>query len=68
MCTSSQKAVLDAHYELMLRWNAKLNLTRITVVEAQKQPIVGPRGYFGRMQDHENHAAFFTRSSTRIPA
>ena len=30
MCTSSQKAALEAHYELMLRWNAKLNLTRIT--------------------------------------
>ena len=30
MCTSSQKLALDAHYELMLRWNAKLNLTRIT--------------------------------------
>jgi 16S rRNA (guanine527-N7)-methyltransferase len=30
MCTSSQKLALEAHYELMLRWNAKLNLTRIT--------------------------------------
>jgi 16S rRNA (guanine527-N7)-methyltransferase len=30
MCTSSQKIALEAHFELMLRWNAKLNLTRIT--------------------------------------
>ena len=30
MCTFSQRTALEAHFELMLRWNAKLNLTRIT--------------------------------------
>lgn len=30
MCTSQQKAILEAHFELLLRWNKKLNLTRIT--------------------------------------
>ena len=28
--TPEQRARLEAHFELMLRWNAKLNLTRIT--------------------------------------
>jgi len=28
--TAAHKAALEAHYDLMLRWNAKLNLTRIT--------------------------------------
>ena len=46
----------------------QIDLARIAVVEAQKQPMIGQRGYLGRMQSHGNHAAFFTRSSTRIPA
>lgn len=29
----SQKASLEAHYDLMLRWNPKLNLTRIEKLE-----------------------------------
>jgi len=31
--TSDQLAKLDSHYQLLLQWNAKLNLTRITSLE-----------------------------------